>query len=72
MAIFMFIACLLVCTFVSLATQIPDYYRIKGLSFGTLTEEDKKENMESFNKADVILSVCLVALVIFILCYFTG
>lgn len=72
MAIFMFVACLLVCTFVSLATQIPDYNRITGLSFGTLTTEHKGENMESFNKADVILSICLIAMVVFILCYFTG
>lgn len=72
MAIFMFIFSLILCVSVSLATAEPDYNKIKGLSFGTLTAEDKQENKNSFDKIDVVLSVLLIAIVIAILAYFRG
>jgi SSS family solute:Na+ symporter len=72
MAIFMFIFSLILCVSVSLATTEPDYDKIKGLSFGTLTPEHKQESKHSYDKIDVVLSVLLVVIVICILVYFRG
>lgn len=72
MAIYMFIACLIVCSTVSLMTAAPDFDRIKGLTFGTLTDEQKKANKNSFTLFDIIISVLLIVIVITILTYFTG
>jgi SSS family solute:Na+ symporter len=55
-----------------LATTPPDYVTIKGLSFGTLSAEDKAATKGSYSKVDVVLSVLLVIIVIAILSYFTG
>ena len=72
MAIFMFLFSVALCISVSLATSPPDYKRISGLSFGTLTEKHKLENKGSYDIIDVVLSVVLVAIVIGILMYFTS
>ena len=72
MAIFMFLFSVALCISVSLATSHPDYKRISGLSFGTLTKEHKLENKGSYDTIDVVLSVVLVAIVIGILMYFTS
>ncbi len=72
MAIFMFLACVVVCIVVSLMTPPPDFERIAGLSYGTLSAEQKKANKGSYSLVDVIASVLLVAAIICILSYFTG
>jgi solute:Na+ symporter, SSS family len=72
MAIFMFIFSVIVCVTVSLVSVAPNYELIKGLAFGTLSEEQKLENKNSFDTIDVVLSVLLVIVVIAILTYFTG
>ncbi|MDC6366246.1 MULTISPECIES: sodium:solute symporter [Flavobacteriaceae] len=72
MAIFMFIFSVVLCVSVSLATAEPDYAKIKGLSFGTLTAEDKAATKGSYSTVDVILSILLVIIVVAILSYFTG
>jgi SSS family solute:Na+ symporter len=71
MAIFMFIFSIVLCISVSLISRAPDYAHIKGLAFGTLTEEQKAANKNSYDTIDVILSVLLVVIVIGILSYFT-
>jgi SSS family solute:Na+ symporter len=72
MAIFMFIFSIFVCVSVSLFTAQPDYARIEGLSFGTMTSDMKEEYQNSFNRTDLILSVILIGLVATVLLYFTG
>ena len=72
MAIFMFIFSVILCVSVSLVTSPPDYKLIIGLSFGTLTDQQKQDQRNSYDKVDVFLSILLVILVIGILCYFTG
>ena len=72
MAIFMFIFSVGLCISVSLATDPPNYQLIRGLSFGTLTVEDRKLSKGSYTSIDVVLSVILVIIVIGILAYFTG
>tara|TARA_Y100000385_G_C13108090_1_gene649700 strand:+ start:6996 stop:8669 length:1674 start_codon:yes stop_codon:yes gene_type:complete len=72
MAIFMFIFSVIICIAVSLATSPPNYKQIVGLSFGTLTKQQKAENKKSYDPIDIILSVVLIILVIGVLSYFTA
>lgn len=72
MAIFMFFFSVLVCVGVSIMTSAPDYERIKGLAFGTLTKEQQRQGKESFDSIDIILSLALVTVVVLVLTYFTG
>ena len=72
MAIFMFVFSVILCVSTSLFTTAPDYKTIVGLSFGTLTDEQKQAHKDSYDTIDVLLSVLLVFLVVGILCYFTG
>ena len=71
MAIFMFLFSVIICITVSLAFSPPDYKRIIGLSFGTLTEQQKAEHKNSYDTIDILLSIVLIILVIGILAYFT-
>ena len=71
MAILMFIFSALLCITVSILTSPPDYSRISGLSYGTLTANHRKENSESYDTVDVILSIILIIIVVSILSYFT-
>src|SRR5215203_4039017 len=66
------IVCILVFIIVSYATRQPDYAKIKGLTFSTLSVEDRAFNRASWNWKDVVLSVLLVALIIAVYMYFTG
>ena len=72
MAILMFIFSFLLCITVSTLTSPPDYSKISGLSYGTLTANHRKENSESYDTIDVILSIFLIIIVVSILSYFTG
>ena len=72
MAIFMFLFSVAVCVGVSLMTTAPNYERIRGLAFGTLSEAEIQENKNSFNTIDVLLSLLLIIVVIVVLTYFTG
>ncbi len=71
MAIYMFFFSVILCVSVSLMTSEPNYETIKGLSFGTLTRENKEDYKNSYSNADVGLSILLVLMVISILVYFS-
>ncbi|HEY6502795.1 MAG TPA: sodium:solute symporter [Chitinophagaceae bacterium] len=66
------IVCIIVFLVVSYATKQPDYAKISGLTFSTLSPRDREENRASWNWKDVILSVLLIAAIIAIYMYFTG
>ena len=72
MAIFLFIFSVILCISVTLTTSPPDYERIKGLSFGTLSPDIRAKEKSDLTNVDIIFSVVLVALVISVLVYFTG
>jgi SSS family solute:Na+ symporter len=57
---------------VSYMTDPPKYEKISGLTYGTLTDEDKRMSRESWNWVDVSLSVLLVVVIGFIYIYFSG
>ena len=66
------IVCIIVFLVVSYATKPPDYAKISGLTFSTLTPQDRAETRASWNAKDVILSILLIAAIIAIYMYFTG
>ncbi len=72
MAIFMFAFSVFVCISVSFGSAAPNYETIKGLAFGTLTDEQKREAKGSYDNIDVVLSILLVVVIISVLSYFTG
>ena len=66
------IVCILVFIGVSYATPKPDYAKISGLTFSTMSEQDKMESRATWNGKDVFLSILLVAAIIAVYLYFTG
>jgi solute:Na+ symporter, SSS family len=66
------VVCILVFIIVSYATKQPDYAKIGGLTYSTLTEQDRKEMRATWTIKDVLLSLLLIALIIAIYTYFTG
>lgn len=67
-----FIICAIVMVFVSLITSPPDYQRISGLTYGALTEEDRRQTRESWGFVEVFFSILVMALIIAAYIYFSG
>lgn len=57
---------------VSYMTREPDYDRIGGLTYGTITEQHRQESRESWSGLDVIASVALMTAIIAAYLYFNG
>ncbi len=57
---------------VSYATPEPDQAQIKGLTFATATEEDRRLTRESWHWTDVLASCVIMAFIIGAYLYFTG
>jgi SSS family solute:Na+ symporter len=57
---------------VSLATPAPSPEQIKGLTYSSLTEEQKQANRNSYNMWDIVLSLIVIGIVAFIMISFTG
>jgi len=72
LGIWLFLMCVLVAVVVSLMTDKPSELQLRGLTFSTLTDEQKLANKNSYNKWDIIASVGILAIVILIMSYFTG
>jgi solute:Na+ symporter, SSS family len=71
-AAWFFLFCVIVCVLVSLLTPAPSFEQIKGLTFGTLTEEQKSANRVSYNWLDIVLSLIVIGIVAFVMISFTG
>jgi SSS family solute:Na+ symporter len=57
---------------VSYAGAIPDYDRIKGLTFSTASEEDRKRTRDSWHWTDVASSLVVLAFILGAYLYFRG
>ena len=66
------LVCIAVFVGVSYMTAPPSYERISGLTFATLTEEDKLKTRSSWEAKDVISSVVVIGLILAAYLYFTG
>jgi SSS family solute:Na+ symporter len=57
---------------VSYLTPAPDYHRIKGLTFGTATAEDRRRTRASWAWSDVVASAVVLACILAGYLYFRG
>lgn len=70
--ILLFVISVIICITVSLLTEKPKEAQIVGLTFGSLTAEQKAANKASYSWADIAASIVVIAIVIGVLTYFTG
>ena len=71
-AIVIFIICVVVILLVSYTSEKPSEAQLSGLTFGTLSKEQKAANRESYSIWDIVASVLILVIIIAILSYFTG
>jgi SSS family solute:Na+ symporter len=67
-----FLVCIAVMIVVSYATKPPSYERLRGLTYATLTAEDRRQSRASWTMADVIWSGIVLALILAAYIYFSG
>ncbi|MEQ8812001.1 MAG: sodium:solute symporter [Imperialibacter sp.] len=67
-----FLFSILVCLVVSMTSAAPSAEQIKGLTFSTLSAEQKTENRASYNTWDIVFSLVVLAIVVYIMTSFTG
>lgn len=71
-AAWFFLFSVIVCVVVSLLTPAPPREQIQGLTYSTLTEEQINANRNSYNVWDIVFSLAVIAIVIFVMVSFTG
>jgi len=71
-SLLIFLVSLAVMFIVSYLTEPPSYEKITGLTYGTVTEEHKKETRASWTRWDVLASGIVLVLILAAYLYFTG
>jgi len=71
-SLLIFLVCVVVMIAVSYLTKAPSYEKIKGLTYGTVTKEDRQKSRASWSSIEVILSVLLMVIIVAIYLYFRG
>ena len=71
-SLLIFLVSLLVMIGVSLITRAPDYDRLAGLTYGTVTDEQNQATRNSWSTFDVATSLTVIALIITAYVYFSG
>jgi len=67
-----FLFCLIFLVVVSLLTKAPDREQIVNLTFGTITEEEKKNNKASYSWVDIAISILVIIIVLAVMVFFNG
>lgn len=70
--VYFFLACVVVAVGVSLATPPPPVEKLEGLTYGTLTAEQKSSNKQSYNWKDIVASLIVLGIVIYVMMSFNG
>jgi SSS family solute:Na+ symporter len=71
-SIFILIVCIVVFYVVSYMTPEPDYEKISGLTYGTVSDAHRAESRSSWNKMDVFWSALVCVLILAAYTYFRG
>jgi SSS family solute:Na+ symporter len=71
-AAWFFLFSVVLCIGVSLFTTPPDPARINGLTFSTLTADQRTSNRASYSVWDVVISLVVVGIVVYVMASFTG
>ncbi|RRQ49166.1 Na+/glucose cotransporter [Maribacter algicola] len=67
-----FLACVLFAVVVSLFSPAPSAEQVANLTFGTISEEEKVKNKNSYNWKDIVISILVLAVVIGVMVFFNG
>ena len=67
-----FLFCMIFLVVVSLLTPPPSKEHVVNLTFGTITEEEKLKNKDSYSWVDIAVSIVIVAIVIGVMVFFNG
>lgn len=67
-----FLFCIILTITVSLLTKAPTEEKVENLTFGTITEEEKIKNKNSYTWVDIAVSILVVAIVIGVMIFFNG
>ena len=70
--VYFFLICILIAVLVSLLTPAMNIDKIKGLTYGTLTKEQIKQNKRSYNWVDITISTVIIVIVVFVMILFSG
>lgn len=68
---FFFLYCVAVAVIVSVFTKSASKESLKGLTFGTISEEQKKLNAESYSWIDLVASAFVILIVLYVMFYFS-
>lgn len=71
-SLIIFLVSIAVMVIVSYATEAPSYEKISGLTYGTITEEHKKETRSSWTVWDVVTTSVVLLLILSAYIYFSG
>jgi SSS family solute:Na+ symporter len=71
-SILILVVCIVVMVLVSYATKQPDYERIKGLTYGTESDEDRAKSRSTWGWFDVAVSALILVLILAAYLYFRG
>jgi len=71
-SLIIFLVCSAVMIVVSYMTEKPSEEQINGLTYGAVSDEDKKKTRESWNWVDVVTSVIVMGAIIAAYVYFSG
>jgi SSS family solute:Na+ symporter len=66
------VICIVVMIAVSYGTEKPAYNAIQGLTFSTMTDQDRLETRKSWNYKDVLASVMVLLIILAAYLFFTG
>lgn len=67
-----FLFCIILIVVVSYATAPPSEEKLKNLTYATISEEEKKHNKNSYNWKDIVISLIIIAIVIYVMIWFNG
>jgi len=71
-SILILVVCAVVMIVVSHLTKAPSYEKIKGLTYGTLSTEDRVKSRASWSSREVIASVIVCVIIVVVYLYFRG
>lgn len=67
-----FLFCIILILVVSYATAPPSDEKVKNLTYATISDDERKENKNSYNWKDIAISVIIIAIVVFVMLWFNG
>ena len=71
-AAWFFLFCIILILVVSYATAAPSEEKLKNLTYATISEEEKKHNKNSYNWKDIVISLVIIAIVVYVMVWFNG